>query len=238
MNMLMPLFAMLLAGMFPGALTTASDDQPEKCTTKHVIVRVQTPGTEGAEGLQLAEGETRTFEKGGRTVVVTRKDGKLTVTCDGKEMSGVEIAPDALVSVHEGDGQLALCCKEGGMEKMVLTELGEEAAKGEHVCVVKMKKEGDAAACAEGGQSLLVDGKECKVVRDGDKVKIYLDGKELELPLDKTHCRDGKAMYYVAVADDGKAGDGQVVQKKILVTIDDKDGKKEEKKDEPRNDMP
>ena len=238
MNMLMPLFAMLFAGMFPGVLTPPTDDQPEKCTTKHMIVRVQTPGTEGAEGIQFAEGETKTFEKGGRTVVVTRKDGKLTVTCDGKEMSAVEIASDALVSVQEGDGHVALCCKDGGMEKMILTELAEGAAKGEHVCVVKVKKDGDAVACAEGGQAVQVDGKECKVVRDGDGIKIYLDGKELALPLDKIHCQDGKALYYVTVADDGKAGDGQVVQKKIIVTIDDQDGKKEEKKDEPRNDMP
>ncbi len=238
MNMLMPLFAMLFAGMFSGALTTASDDQPEKCTAKHVVIRVQAPGTEGAEGLQLAEGETKTFEKGGHTVVVTRKDGKLSVTCDGKEMGGVEIAPDGLVSVQEGDGRLAVCCKDGDKEKMILTELEERAANGERMCIVKVKKEGGAAECAEGGKAILVDGKECRVVRGDDGIKIYLDGKEVELPLDKLHCKDGQALYYVTMTEDGKAEEGKVVKKKIVLTIDDQDGKKEEKKDEPRNDMP
>jgi len=220
------LAGMVMWAALPSMTGEADETTVVKCQKKAVI-KLDGGDPIVLELKDLADGESKTYQSGEHTVVVTRKGDRIAVTVDGKEMD----LPG--LQWEDKDGQIHIFAQDGdeGQEGKKLIFVTEDVEKGEgkdgSCQVVIHKQKGDGPNEVEVVKTVKVIAGDGKVVVCGDEDGKLVEIEGLKKGETKVVTKDGKTFTVTRAGEDvewtGQEGDT------FTVKVDDEGGAGEHK---------
>ena len=223
------LLLVCLAGMVMWAalpsMESEADDAPKAKCEKKTILKLGKEAPIVLELKDLADGESKTYQNGDRTVVITRKGDRLMVAVDGKEIETAGLDWDDA----DGNAHVFVCGEGDGKDGQKMIFITEDAEKqdgkdGTHKIVIRRQK-GDGPGDETEVKTVRVVTEDGKVFVTGEGGEGLVEIEDLKEGETRIVTKDGKTFTVT------RGGDGVKVIRKgedtFTVKVEGEDGDKE-----------